>query len=386
MKRGSSGENPSQQLEDSKAKAAKKSKKGASISKEAKDSKDSGPSSSSAKGFKQLKLKTFFCNIFQASKRRPMDDSAARALSQDEGFVPKTEQHGDGGRSLKRSHSRGASGFFEPTPPYSSSASRGSGGADDDQDVVIPNSAAKPTGPKPTEYELKKINRRTAPLRNETNDTINYRKDPKETFDDDPNANDNYLFYTGRIPLKPDRVYLQSVHSKWFGLYQLLEANHNYIQWLFPIGTLGMNYDSQPLQYHEYKNLRNDENFRGLLIKSFELMLDFYGMRLTTKEDGTVKITRTEGYKARYTNLLQRSHNLLRITRILKCLGYFGLSAYQEAWIDFFILEIYGSAQLESLESSVTRFWVHTIRDDRRREATIERLEELIKKDVLGPE
>ena len=51
----------------------------------------------------------------------------------------------------------------------------------------------------------------------------------------------------------PDTVHLEEVHAKWFGSYDMLETKHNYIQWLFPIDTPGMNYDSQPLQYHEYQ-------------------------------------------------------------------------------------------------------------------------------------
>ena len=59
------------------------------------------------------------------------------------------------------------------------------------------------------------------------------------------------MFLKGEIESTPDGDYIDNILSKWWGNYDLLEAHHGYIQWLFPIREQGMNYQSQPLQKHE---------------------------------------------------------------------------------------------------------------------------------------
>ena len=102
--------------------------------------------------------------------------------------------------------------------------------------------------------------------------------------------------------------------------------HHGYIQWLFPIRTKGLNYNSQPLKKHELevisliicipytlittviylqelKNHKNKQNVRKALIKSFQMMLDFYGMKI--KNMKTVELERTKIFKERYKNLIR---------------------------------------------------------------------------------
>ena len=47
--------------------------------------------------------------------------------------------------------------------------------------------------------------------------------------------------------------YIDVIHEKWWGDYQLLEYNHSYIQWLFPIREQGLNMHAEVLQLHEAK-------------------------------------------------------------------------------------------------------------------------------------
>lgn len=54
------------------------------------------------------------------------------------------------------------------------------------------------------------------------------------------------------------------------------------------------------------------------------MMLDFYGMRLVDPATGQIGRSETPGpvnasWKRRYSNLLQNSHNYLRITRSELC-------------------------------------------------------------------
>ena len=80
--------------------------------------------------------------------------------------------------------------------------------------------------------------------------------------------------------------FIDEIHKEWFGDYDLLEAHHGYIQWLFPIREDGLNHYAQQLQLHEAKAISEDSKLQGRIIKSYELMLDFYGMRLIDTTTG----------------------------------------------------------------------------------------------------
>jgi len=64
-----------------------------------------------------------------------------------------------------------------------------------------------------------------------------------------------------------------------------------------------MNLESQPLQLHEIALMKEDSAVIERIKSSYELMLDFYGMCLLDFETGL--LGRSEGYAARYRNLLR---------------------------------------------------------------------------------
>lgn len=66
---------------------------------------------------------------------------------------------------------------------------------------------------------------------------------------------------------------------------------------------IGMNYQAQPLQPHEIQKMKADPTVVRRVIKSYRLMLDFYGMELLSSETGLLK--RSGNYAARYHNLLR---------------------------------------------------------------------------------
>ncbi len=47
--------------------------------------------------------------------------------------------------------------------------------------------------------------------------------------------------------------------------------------------------------------MKNNQAIRNRLLKSFELMLDFYGMKISDRNTG--EIMRDDNYKKRYLNL-----------------------------------------------------------------------------------
>ena len=69
----------------------------------------------------------------------------------------------------------------------------------------------------------------------------------------------------------------------------------------FPIREYGLNYAAQPLQKHEIKAMTKDETIMRRVLVSYQLMLDFYGMRL--EDEATGLISRSKDYAARYRNL-----------------------------------------------------------------------------------
>lgn len=81
--------------------------------------------------------------------------------------------------------------------------------------------------------------------------------------------------------------FIDKIHDKWFGDYGHLEWHHGYIQWIFPIRESGVNYEATQLQLHELKAIRADPVARARVIRSYEMMLDFYGMTLVNRETGT---------------------------------------------------------------------------------------------------
>lgn len=76
------------------------------------------------------------------------------------------------------------------------------------------------------------------------------------------------------------------------------------IQCSFPIREYGMNWGAKPLQLHERDAMRADPVVITRVIKSYKMMLDFYGMQLLDQETGLLsRSPPPRNYAARYTNL-----------------------------------------------------------------------------------
>ena len=71
--------------------------------------------------------------------------------------------------------------------------------------------------------------------------------------------------------------------------------------------------------------------------RSYALMLDFYGAKVVDWQTG--ELERSSNYRACFNNLNARSHNYLRITRILKWLGEMNLEHLKFGFLVFFANE-----------------------------------------------
>ncbi|MCJ8744287.1 hypothetical protein PDJAM_G00116810 [Pangasius djambal] len=155
----------------------------------------------------------------------------------------------------------------------------------------------------------------------------------------------------------------------WFGEYDRLEYVHSYIQWLFPIQEKGMNFDSHELSLKEIKLFRKDEEVKKKLLMSYKLMLDFYGIELVSEETGEVR--RAVNWQERFANLNRNTHNNLRITRILKCLGLLGFRHYQAPLVHFFLEETLVKGTLPRVKHSVLDYFLFAVLDKSERKELI---------------
>lgn len=132
-------------------------------------------------------------------------------------------------------------------------------------------------------------------------------------------------FYWGLEPDSEGR----KVEEIWGWDYGRLEAIHDFIQWLFPLREKSMvNFDAPVLNNEVIEEFLKSEELRLRLLRSFELMLGFYGLKLVGE-----KVCLADNFEERKQNWLRRgNHNFLRITRILKCLGYLGLKKEAQAF------------------------------------------------------
>jgi hypothetical protein len=88
-------------------------------------------------------------------------------------------------------------------------------------------------------------------------------------------------------------------------LFRLCRSETPFCLTRFPIREYGMNYESQPLQRHEIAAMKANPIVVERIIRSYELMLDFYGMRLVSVETGLVdRCLPPRYFKPRYRNLV----------------------------------------------------------------------------------
>eukprot|EP01095_Lingulamoeba_sp_RSL-Kostka_P007850 TRINITY_DN2557_c0_g2_i1.p1 TRINITY_DN2557_c0_g2~~TRINITY_DN2557_c0_g2_i1.p1 ORF type:complete len:183 (-),score=51.15 TRINITY_DN2557_c0_g2_i1:3-551(-) len=105
----------------------------------------------------------------------------------------------------------------------------------------------------------------------------------------DPHFRKNYLFYTNQISSQPNGDKISDIHTNWFKDYGKLERHHGYVQWLFPLfESNGMNSKAKKLTKEEAKLFRENYQIGERIIRSYKLMLHFYGIRLIDERTGKV--------------------------------------------------------------------------------------------------
>lgn len=179
----------------------------------------------------------------------------------------------------------------------------------------------------------------------------------------------NLRFYRNEMAFKPSGYHIEDFLNKGKDDYNMLEHNHNYIQWLFPLQEPGVNPHATPLHKKEIQEMKKDGRVTGNFLEAYKLMLGFYGLQLKDVETGEVR--RARNWEERYTNLNNHTHNNLRITRILKCLGELGFEKFQAPLVQFFLEETLCRGQLKKVKRSVLDYFMFSIKDKRKRQGLV---------------
>lgn len=159
-----------------------------------------------------------------------------------------------------------------------------------------------------------------------------------------------------------------------------LESCHNFVQYILPTDTIS-EFVAQAPTVSQNDVLRSESSFAMLdsIVKSATLMLSFWGIRLvhfqvpTTATDAwsvykplaqyAWSLTLSEYARPALSNIAKHGHNVLRMTRLVKCLRLFGLrSLAMEALLLLNeILKMIDQVQ----ENEAAHTSVYTIEDDK---------------------
>lgn len=196
---------------------------------------------------------------------------------------------------------------------------------------------------------------------------------------DESQQDKNLRFYRNEIKSKPWPGHKIEDMLRWFGKYDKLENNHDFIQWLFPIKEYSnFNSYAQPLREHEAKAITDDALAQGRVLEAYTMMLDFYGMRLL--DDVTGQLARQKNWHQRYKHLNRSTHNYRRITRIIQSLGELGYERFQVPLVTFLMEESIVHLELPNLQGGCMRHWIEAIKDDSERKQIYKNYHELTRK------
>ena len=146
---------------------------------------------------------------------------------------------------------------------------------------------------------------------------------------------------------------LGDIHE--FDFYEL-ENHHDYIQWLFPLPEAsGANALAPLLSDEDVAAFESDASLRKALLKSFELMLQFYGLELV-EGGGHVEVVTGANFDERGELwLTSGNHNFLRISRLLRSLSLLGCDAHALAFLKC-LEEIYADEAL-TIGHTTMEYW-----------------------------
>ena len=97
----------------------------------------------------------------------------------------------------------------------------------------------------------------------------------------------NLAFYTEKLSSSPNGDVVSTIHQTWGNDFAKLEFHHGYIQWLFPLlEGPGMNSKASALTKEEARLMRKERIVGKNFVRSYQMMLRFYGMKVVDTRSG----------------------------------------------------------------------------------------------------
>uniref|UniRef100_A0A8C5QPQ2 Uncharacterized protein n=1 Tax=Leptobrachium leishanense TaxID=445787 RepID=A0A8C5QPQ2_9ANUR len=164
----------------------------------------------------------------------------------------------------------------------------------------------------------------------------------------------NYEFYMNWRKFEPKGEFIETILQKWHNNYEMLEENHDYIQWLFPTRSQGRNFYSSPLHPQETRLMNNTSEVQQRLRRAYKMMLKFFGVKIVGEYGEDTEVTEVE-----------RAENF---ASLLVSLGELGAEEYQAPLVRFFLKETLIKNKLPRMKKSVMNFFVPAVRDTQKRQ------------------
>eukprot|EP01017_Pseudomicrothorax_dubius_P010562 TRINITY_DN13788_c0_g1_i1.p1 TRINITY_DN13788_c0_g1~~TRINITY_DN13788_c0_g1_i1.p1 ORF type:complete len:553 (-),score=163.38 TRINITY_DN13788_c0_g1_i1:74-1732(-) len=166
----------------------------------------------------------------------------------------------------------------------------------------------------------------------------------------------NVGFYLGVYGLNGGSEKVDLVLNHWKGDYRKLEDRHDYVQWLFPnFFRSQFNRNAVALTSEEAAIFRNNKEIIGNLVKAYHLFYDFLGIVITDEQRGTIEGAPNVKDRLKKT-LIERTHNQLRIYRLLTHFHNVGFKRYAENLVDFLVSQMQSGLVLHRLENTDFHF------------------------------
>lgn len=194
----------------------------------------------------------------------------------------------------------------------------------------------------------------------------------RKSKDDMPERKSQIVaFYENKIKLRGNSELkkIDYIHKHWSKDYQRLERYHGYIQWVFPNKVRSMFNSFAPVITDEdCEVFKKSPEIRQRMIKTSIMMLDFWGFALEDdRKEEEIVLKRCANWETQLRNLY--GHNLLRVTRMLKCWGLVGMESWQRPFILRCMFEVFLMGELEGSLDSMRRFWITSVVDDNEKDA-----------------
>jgi len=184
-------------------------------------------------------------------------------------------------------------------------------------------------------------------------------------------------FYENTIKLcgNPECRKIDYIHKHWSKDYVRLERYHGYIQWVFPNkGHSMFNYSAPVLTDEDCEVFKKSAEIRERMVKTTIMMLDFWGFALEDdQKEAEIVLKRSANWKTQLRNLY--GHNLLRVTRMIKCWGLVGMESWQGPFILRCMFEVFIMGELDGSLDSMERWWITSMVDDNEKDAMLKHFE-----------